>query len=132
MASGALGAGIWVATGSPVAFAFALTTGVFTDIDHSVDLFNPDDHGRQRYMLRPFHAWEYSIVALVVLLASWYHPVFLAAIVGHLSHLVIDQFTNRVHPLGYFIAFRASRGFRRRRLTPHLFEDSPSGPDPVE
>ena len=70
-------------------------------------------------MLRYFHAWEYSLVGLVALSAFWYHPLLLAAVLGHISHLVIDQITNQIHPLAYLIVYRASRGFKRVHLTPY-------------
>ena len=126
MVSGGLGAAIWAATGSPAAVPIALATGVFTDVDHAIDIFDPRDGRYSRYMLRPFHAWEFTFVGLGMLgvLGFWDHPLFLAAVLGYTSHLVIDQLGNHTHPLAYFISYRASHGFKRRHLTPHLFEKS--------
>ena len=119
-----IGAGIWSTTGSPLAVPASVAAGVLVDLDHISDFFEPREEGRLRYMLRFFHAWEYFLMALVVLLAFSQHPLFLAAVLGYLSHLALDQFTNRSHPLAYFILFRASRRFERRQLTPHIFEKS--------
>jgi len=119
-----IGAGIWSITGSPLAVPASVAAGVLVDLDHISDFFEPQEEGRLRYMLRFFHAWEYFLMALAVLLTFSQHPLFLAAVLGYLSHLALDQFTNRSHPLAYFILFRASRRFERRRLTPHIFEES--------
>jgi hypothetical protein len=106
-----------------MAVPVAIATGVLTDADHVVGLF---DSIRSRYMLSLFHAWEYSFIALAVLLVFWYHPLFLAAILGHLGHLLGDQLAHRVYPLTYFITYRASRGFARRRIGPCRGEPSDS------
>ena len=134
VASVGLGALVWTTTGSTLAIPTAVAAGVLVDLDHLIDFFDSKDEGRNRHMFRPFHAWEYFLAALVLLLLSWPDPLFLAAVLGYLSHLVIDQFTNRVHPLAYSIAFRASRGFRRQYLTPFLFDESfkmPKTPRPL-
>lgn len=72
-------------------------------------------------MLRLFHAWEYPAIALVAL-AFWYHPLLLAAILGHLSHLILDQIFNSVRPLAYFISYRVLKRFNRHILSPRIFE----------
>lgn len=124
MASLGIGSVAWAATGSPLALPIAVTTGVLVDLDHVIDFFDSKDQGRLCHMLRPFHAWEYLFLALVVLLLSSQHSLFLVAFLGYLSHLLLDQFANRVHPLAYFIVYRAAHGFRRRQLTPYVFSES--------
>ena len=74
-------------------------------------------------MVRFFHAWEYTVAGFIAL-AFWYHPIFLAAILGHLSHMVIDQTTNNVSPLSYSMAYRIKRRFIRSDLTPQCNKDS--------
>ena len=123
-ASLGLGGVAWAATGSPLALPVAVTTGVLVDLDHVIDFFDSKDQGRRSHMFRPFHAWEYLLLTLVVLLIFSQHPLLLVAFLGYLSHLLLDQFVNRVHPLAYFIVFRAAHGFRRRHLTPYYFSAS--------
>ena len=120
--SAGVGVGVWAATGSPLAIPVALAAGVLPDLDHLIDFFDSEDHGRQRHMLRPFHAWELALMLLFVAVAFYSGDLFLAAVLGYLGHLAIDQLANRVHPLGYFITFRAMKGFRRRHLTPHIYD----------
>ena len=79
--------------------------------------------GHGRHMVRFFHAWEYTAVGFIAL-AFWYHPIFLAAMLGHLSHMAIDQTTNNVGPLSYSMAYRIRRRFIRSDLTPELFKDN--------
>lgn len=118
---------MWAATGSPLALPAAIATGVFADADHVTELFGRRKELDQRYMVRFFHAWEYSIIAVVMLSTVWYHPVLLAAVLGHLSHLAIDTLTNHVHPLAYFMGFRISQGFKRSKLSPYYLQlDSPN------
>lgn len=94
---------------------------MFTDTDHVLDYVEPKDGRFLRYMTRPFHAWEFALIGFGILLVIWSHPLFLAAVLGYTSHILIDQLSNRSHPLAYFLLYRAARRFRRRRLTPHMF-----------
>ncbi len=117
-----IGAAAWVGGGSPLAVPVALAAGVLPDLDHLVDYIDSKDEGWKRHMFRPFHAWEYFFLASIVALAFYSNQLFLIAILGYLSHIAIDQFANRVHPLAYTLTYRVLKGFRRRELTPHLFE----------
>ena len=123
-ASLGVGAAAWFITGSPLAIPVALATGVFVDLDHVTDFFDSRDQGRPRHMLRLFHAWEYLLVTLVVVLAFSQHPMLLTALLAYLSHLLLDQFANRVHPMAYFIVYRAAHGFRRSHLSPNKCGES--------
>ena len=94
------------------------------DVDHLPDIFDSQDEGRPVHMLRLFHAWEYLLVTLVVLAISQ-HPLLLTALLAYLSHLLLDQFANRVHPMAYFIVYRAAHGFRRSHLSLNICSQSP-------
>lgn len=117
-----IGAAAWAGGGSPLALPVALAAGVLPDLDHLIDYFDSRDAGRQRHMFRPFHAWEYCLLAAIAALAFYSNQLFLAAVFGYLSHIAIDQVSNRVHPLAYTLTYRILKGFRRRALTPRLFE----------
>ena len=116
-ASLGVGASAWFITGSHLAIPVALVTEFFVDLDHVTDLFDSQDHGRHRHMLRLFHAWKYLLVTLVVVLAFSQHPMLLTALLAYLSHLLLDQLANRVHPMAYFIVYRAAHGFRTNHLS---------------
>jgi hypothetical protein len=128
-----IGTAVWTSTGSPVAIPVAFAAGVLPDIDHIIDFLDSKDEGRRCHMFRPFHGWEYFLVSLAMVLAFYSDPLLWAAVLGYLSHLVIDQITNRTHLLAYSIIYRAMKGFRRRHLTPSHFDGSyvpPEGPVP--
>ena len=115
--SAGIGAGIWAATGSVGAAPIALATGVFLDVDHILDFYVTyvkKDRGRVFVLA---HGWEYATAGMVFMLAVWYHPWLLAAVLGLLGHVISDQIANRPkHPLGYSIAYRIRVGFRREPL----------------
>ena len=90
---------------------------MFIDSDHVLDYLDWILRGHKRYMLVLFHAWEYSLIGLGILAGLWYHPVFLAAVLGHIGHVTADSLANSTHPLAYSIMYRVSRGFRLDKLT---------------
>ena len=119
--AGSLGGAVWVATGEPWAVPVAVAVGVLTDVDHLVDVFDRVEDGHNRHMLRPFHAWEFTALGVFALFAYFNNPLFLAALLGYISHIALDEVGNRTKPFAYFITYRALVKFERRRLTPHVF-----------
>ena len=119
--SGGLGGAVWAATGEPWAVPVAIGVGVLTDVDHLVDVFDGREKGRARHMLRPFHAWEFAALGVLALFAFFSNALFLAALLGYVSHLVLDELGNATHSLAYFITYRALVRFKRSRLTPNLY-----------
>lgn len=114
-----VGASVWGVTESLLAGSVAVGVGVLVDIDHLVDLYQSWIRRKQNQVIVPFHGWEYSIVGLFVLCFAFYHPVFLAVIAGHLSHVTTDHFHNRLTPLGYFVLYRAWVRFDSKKIAPH-------------
>ena len=109
----------------------AVATGVLIDSDHGTDVFDSAWIGGRRHMVRFFHAWEYTAAGFIAL-AFWYHPILLAATLGHLSHLVLDQATNGVRPLAYSLIYRVRHRFARTELSLKRPEDSsPPQPSPT-
>ena len=116
--SSVVGASVWGITGSPLAGAVAAGVGVLVDADHLVDLYQSCIRLKSELVVVPLHGWEYSIVGILVLCFAFYHPVFLAVIIGHLSHVATDHFHNRLTPLGYFVLYRAFVRFDARKIAP--------------
>ncbi len=106
-----------------MAVPVAVATGVLIDSDHVTDVFDRTFMGRRRRMVRFFHAWEYTAAGFIAL-GIWYHPILLAATLGHLSHLVLDQVTNEVRPLAYSLIYRIRHRFARKELGSTQSEDS--------
>ena len=117
-------------TGSPGAGGVAVAVGVLVDLDHLVDYYRWWVRRRPGKVFILFHGWEYSIAAFLVLGLAFYHPVLLAAALGHLSHVMTDHFHNRLAPMGYFIVYRAWFRFERSKIAPgmhpeHSFQSLP-------
>ncbi len=106
-----------------MAVPVAVATGVLIDSDHITDVFGSEFMGPRPHMVRFFHAWEYTAAGLIAL-GFWYHPILLAATLGHLSHMVIDQVTNQVRPLAYSLIYRIRHRFARTELGHRRSEDS--------
>ena len=116
--SAVVGASVWGLTGSPSAGAVAVGVGVVVDVDHLVDLYQSCIRLKSNLVVVPLHGWEYSIAGLLVLCFLFYHPVLLAAVMGHLSHVATDHCHNRLTPLGYFALYRVWVRFDARKIAP--------------
>ena len=114
-----IGVGVWAITGSPAAGGVALGVGVLNDVDHLFDFYQWYVRRKKGKIYLFFHAWEYSIAALLFLGLVYYHPVLLAAALAHLGHVSADHFHNRLAPWGYFITYRALVRFDTTRIAPN-------------
>ena len=114
-----VGGGVWAATGSLKAGALTVAVGVLMDADHAYDFYQWYIRRNQDKIFVFLHAWEYSIVGLALLASVFYHPLFLATVAAHLSHVITDQLHNRVSPLGYSITYRIIKGFDASVIAPH-------------
>jgi hypothetical protein len=116
--SGAVGGGVWVATGSPAAAGVALGVGVFMDLDHLYDYYQRYIKGRQDKVYVLFHAWEYSLVGVAMLILAFYHPLLLGALLGHLAHVTTDHSMNQMSPFAYSISYRVIKRFDAAYISP--------------
>ena len=113
-----VGAGIWTTTGSVAALPAAVAAGVLPDVDHLLDYYNWYVKGDTRHLVVAFHAWEYAVVALALVLVVWQSSYLLAAAIAYLGHVVGDQVTHRPIPgLTYSIVYRAYTRFDRGPLS---------------
>lgn len=117
--SGAVGGGVWLATGSAAAAGAAMGAGVLIDVDHLYDYYQRYIKRKQNKVYVLFHAWEYSLIGLLILTIAFYHPVLLGLLLGHLSHVATDHSVNRLSPFGYSIIYRLFRRFDGAYITPH-------------
>jgi len=118
-----VGGGVWAATGSLQAGVFTLAVGVLMDADHLYDYYQWYIKKRPEKIFVLLHAWEYSIAGLAVLAAVFYHPLFLAVVAAHLSHVITDHLHNHLSPLGYSIIYRIVKKFDASVIAP---QHSPS------
>ena len=104
--SSALGAGIWAATGSMPAAVMSLGVGVLMDLDHLYDYYNWYVKRKRDKVYLLLHAWEYSLVGLVLLGGGFFDTLLLAATLAHLLHVTADHFHNHMSRYGYSITYR--------------------------
>ena len=120
--SGAIGGGVWLATGSTAAAAAAFGAGVLIDVDHLYDYYQRYVKRRQDKVYVLFHAWEYSLIGLAILAVVYNHPILWGVVLGHLAHVTTDQLVNRLSTFGYSILYRISRRFEGAYISPHNHE----------
>lgn len=130
MATSAILAGLGVAAGAPPeAAAASFLAGVFIDVDHWIDYwlmrrldldvraffgyFRRPDQSR---IFLPLHGYELLALWWAIALAGGLGPWAMGVAAGCTLHLVLDQLTNPLHPLGYFLAYRIAVRFEGARL----------------
>ena len=111
LVSSAVGGGVWAVTGSPVAAGVTVAVGVLMDVDHVYDYYQRYARGKYGKLYVPLHAWEYSLVGLGLLALGLNHPIFLGAVLAHLTHVGTDQWHNGLGRFSYSITYRAIKGF---------------------
>jgi hypothetical protein len=94
-----------------------LAIGVLMDADHIYDYYQWYIKRRPDKIFVLLHAWEYSIAGMAVL-AVFHHPLFLAAVAAHLSHVITDHLHNQMSPLGYSIIYRIIHRFDASVIAP--------------
>ena len=119
LVSSAVGGGIWAATGSPAAAGLTVAVGVLMDADHLYDYYQRYARGKYGKIYVPLHAWEYSLVALGLIALGLNHPIFLGAVLAHLTHVGSDHWHNGLKGLGYSITYRAIKGFNSDSILAH-------------
>jgi hypothetical protein len=117
--SGVIGGGVWIATDSTSAAATAVGFGVLMDVDHVYDYYQWYIKGRREKIYLLFHAWEYSLVGLVVLAVGFYHPLFLGAMLAHLAHVATDHLSNHLSRFSYSIIYRSVIRFDAALISPY-------------
>jgi len=124
LASGAVSAGIYAATGSAKMAACSFAAGVLLDADHLIDYWR--DHSFNLDLSRFFsvcHECDLSktmlplhSVELLLLLAAaacfTRSGAITALALGSGQHLFFDQLVNKVYPYSYSFFYRMGKGFR--------------------
>ncbi|MFH1560299.1 MAG: hypothetical protein ABID84_02660 [Chloroflexota bacterium] len=113
----ALGGGTWLFTGSPGSLVVALLVGVFLDLDHLLDYYRWLILDQTHRLLLFLHSYELLIPALFISYTSHWNPLAIAGTLALLGHLLTDQLTNQVRPMGYFFTYRALNSFRTSAMT---------------
>ena len=64
----------------------------------------------------PLHSWELAMALAASYFIS-FSTVFLVLGISILVHLIVDQFTNHVNPLAYFLVWRAVNKFNVKAVS---------------
>lgn len=134
-ASAGIALGLQVTMHSWPASLGCFCSGVLIDIDHYLeyylhkkdfpfrykDLYDFCMFSKDNKVYLVFHAYEYLFV--LWFLIYLFHPgmVWLGVALGLTAHLVLDQFTNPIKPLFYFITFRAVNQFEKTKVLSEMY-----------
>lgn len=125
--------GVLLATRHSVALSAAvLIGGVLIDVDHVAEylfiakkpfslrrFFATFYEGRLERVHIFLHSWELMFALLAAAILTGWNPLVAGLFIGMSCHLLLDQICNRPRPLGYFLAYRALKGFSYRLIFPH-------------
>lgn len=130
-ASAVVSASMFVATKSPVIAGVSFLCGFLLDIDHFIDYFREYgfriNHRAFLYVFNEtrfeqlwlvFHAWEWVFLLLLLAVASGWNDITLGLLIGVCHHMVLDQVGNGATAGGYFITYRAIKGFVVKSVVP--------------
>ena len=122
------GAAVYSLTGALSPSIACFLTGWVIDVDHFYDYVknngwdfsvkrfveyfeksHPAPLGTHLYFF--FHAHEFAISLILICFLSKLNLTLSFATLGYITHLLFDQFTNRVFPFAYFLTYRIAKGF---------------------
>ena len=108
--------------------------GILVDLDHVIDYvrctgWNLDIKHFFQFMYEIrykrltilFHAWEFSVLFVIMIIVTGGNLFVLAVGIGFVQHLIFDQCTNPVKPLAYFITYRLRHKFRKECVLSDVF-----------
>lgn len=127
--SGIIGIFVWAWFKSAGCAIIAFASGVLIDLDHFIDYYA--NFGFTLNLNRIYdacHKMKFSKLYVVLhsyeLIALLWISIFIfglshywtAAAIGLTQHMIIDQITNPINNLGYFLAYRIIRKFKREDI----------------
>jgi hypothetical protein len=110
-------------------------SGVLIDLDHYLeywllrkkfpyrykDLVDFCWYNEEKKLYLLFHAYEYVFVLWFLIFFSGLRQVWLGLAIGLTIHLVLDQFTNPIKPLFYFLTFRIKNQFDKNKTIAEVY-----------
>lgn len=105
-------------------------SGIFIDLDHHLDYFLANKKipltYKELYDFGCFtttaplclflHGYEWLIILWVLVYYGLLGSLGLGVALGTTAHLLCDQFTNPIRPLGYFLLYRIKHQFKRKDI----------------
>lgn len=119
---------LYAATRSPEVAAGSFIGGVFIDADHVLDYWIQHPFRMdlahffatcEEYKLKKTYLFAHSFELLPLLALLVYFtgsPWITGFALGWSQHILLDYFNNYTTPLGYFLTYRAAKGFGIRHV----------------
>lgn len=108
--------------------------GILVDLDHVVDYvrctgwnlnikyFFQFVYGiHYDHLTILFHAWEFSVLFVIMIVLTGGNLLVLAVGIGFIQHLIFDQCTNPIKPFAYFITYRLKHKFSKECILSDAF-----------
>lgn len=125
-----LGAVLAVWLNSWMSGVVCFLSGILLDIDHHLDYFlargevplsyrklvDYCQHDKLSKMYLFFHSFELHLLIWVLIAVFRLNELWIGFAVGATFHLICDEFSNPFRPFGYFLTFRVSNRFERRKI----------------
>jgi len=129
LTSGIISVFVWYYFRSINCAIISFASGVLIDLDHLVDYYTSHDFTFRvksiysaciRLDLDRLYLVLHSYELIALLWFSIYlfslPDVWKAVAIGFTQHLIFDQITNPFNPFGYFMTYRATKGFDTKLL----------------
>ena len=112
--SAVLGAGVYAATGEPMAVPVTVAVGTLIDVDHVPDYYWTYVLRRRPVGIVALHAWEWMLAWIALDQFLWFPSwLYMAVVFGYGMHLVTDVVFNKAGAAYYSFIYRAATGFRK-------------------
>jgi hypothetical protein len=110
-------------------------SGVLIDLDHYLDyclilkkfpyrykdLFDFCMYNKDSKLYLLFHAYEYLFVLWLSIYFFHLGKIWLGVTIGLTAHLFLDQLSNPIKPLFYFLTFRAQNHFEKDKILSEMY-----------
>jgi hypothetical protein len=121
--------GVGLAFKSAKCAVVSFASGVLIDIDHLFDYYS--NHGFTLQLKKMYdtfvavnlrriyiflHSGELVIILWVLIYVFSLSNCWKAFAIGLTQHLILDQITNPISAFGYFLIYRAMRGFKKKHI----------------
>ena len=129
IASGVFSICVWFYFKSIGCAAISFVAGVLLDADHFIDYCA--DHGftlniqdvydtcleiRLNRLYLILHSYELLILLWMAIFVFGLSSLWKAFALGYTQHILLDQMTNPIRPLGYFLTYRIAKGFKKELI----------------
>ena len=129
IASGIISICVWAYFKSIGCAVISFASGVLLDADHLIDYYanhgftlNPKDvydaclEMKLNHLYVVLHSYEFLALLWGAIFVFGLSNLWKAFAIGYTQHILLDQITNPIRPLGYFITYRIAKGFKKELI----------------